>query len=93
MTKYIENSMVEPMDAICVLNDKYLNQGIHKGYVGVVVENLIEQRGYIFADFDNPFKLEYIAVQVEIKKEDFRVLGSSYEDKKIVKAYKNLFKG
>ena len=42
MDKYKDNTLVEPMDAIILLNDNYEEQGLKKGYIGVVVENLIE---------------------------------------------------
>ena len=42
MDKYTDNSLVEPMDAVILLNDNYANSGLKKGFVGVVVDNLIK---------------------------------------------------
>ena len=44
MDKYIDNSLVEPMDAIILLNDNYSRAGLKKGYIGVVVDNLIKSQ-------------------------------------------------
>lgn len=62
------------------------------GYIGVVVENLIEKMGIVLADFFNPVTGEDIAILVEIKKEDFRVYSGTLEDQKIGKKFKDLFK-
>ena len=53
---------------------------------------MIEERGIVLADFFNPLTGEDIAVQAEIKKEDFRVKSSSAEDKKIGKSFRELFR-
>ena len=42
MDKYTDNSLVEPMDAVILLNDNYANAGLKKGFIGVVVDNLIK---------------------------------------------------
>ena len=55
MTKYEDNTLVEVADAIILLNNNYENFGLKQGYIGVVVENLIEENDYILVDFDNPF--------------------------------------
>ena len=44
MDKYTDNSLVEPMDAIILLNDNYSRAGLKKGYIGVVVDNLIKAK-------------------------------------------------
>ncbi len=88
----MDKHLIAPMDAIYLINDNYEKLGLKKGYVGVVVENLIKERGFLLVDFDNPFKAEYIAVQVEIKKDDFNLLTSSRHDQLIVKNYKDLFR-
>ncbi len=54
MDKYTDNSLVEPMDAVILLNDNYANAGLKKGFIGVVVDNLIKTHNIILADFDNP---------------------------------------
>ena len=92
MNKYENNELVEEMDAIILLNDNYAEQGLFKGYIGEVMENLIEERGFVVADFSNPIKAEYIQPVIEIKKEDFRVLSDSLADKKLVKEFKDLFR-
>lgn len=91
MNKYTDNTLVEQMDAIILLNNHYEKQGLKKGYVGVVVETLMEERGFILADFFNPFTGEDVATLAEIKKEDFRVISGSLADQKLVKAFKDLF--
>ena len=92
MDKFQNNRVAEPMDDIILLSDRYVGQGLKAGYIGVVVENLIEERGIVLADFFNPLTGEDIAVQAEIKKEDFRVKSSSAEDKKIGKSFRELFR-
>lgn len=91
MNKNKDNNLVEPMDAIILLNDRYAEQGLKKGYIGVVVETLTEERKFILADFFNPFTGEDIASLAQIKKEDFRVISGSIADQKLVKAFKHLF--
>ena len=91
MDKYTDNSLVEPMDAVILLNDNYANAGLKKGFVGVVVDNLIKTHNIILADFDNPYTGQSIAVLAEIKKEDFRVISSSSDDRRAVRAFKALF--
>ena len=92
MDKYKDNTLVEEMDAIILLNDNYADQGLFKGYIGEVMENLIEERGFVVADFSNPIKAEYIQPVMVIQKEDFRVLSDSLADKKLVKEFKDLFR-
>ena len=92
MDKYQNNALVEEMDDIILLNDNYANKGLYTGYIGVVVENLIEEMGIILADFFNPITGEDIAILVEVKKEDFRVYSGTLEDQKIGKAFKDLFR-
>ena len=91
MDKYTDNSLVEPMDAVILLNDNYENAGLKKGFIGVVVDNLIKTHNIILADFDNPYTGQSIAVLAEIKKEDFRVISSSSDDRRAVRAFKALF--
>ncbi len=92
MDKYQNNALVEEMDAIILLNDNYADKGLRNGYIGVVVDNLIDLRGFILVDFFNPFTGEDIAVLAEIQKEDFRVLSNSLADKRLVKEFKDLFR-
>ena len=92
MVKMKENILVDWTDDIILLNDNYANKGLYAGYIGVVVENLIAERGIVLADFFNPITGEDIAVLVEIKKEDFRVFSGSLEDQRIGKAFRQLFK-
>ena len=92
MDKYKDNALVEPMDAIILLNDNYEEQGLKKGYIGVVVETLMEEQSFILVDFFNPFTGEDIAVLAEIKQEDFRVISGSVADQKLVKEFKDLFR-
>ena len=91
MDKYTDNSLVEPMDAVILLNDNYANAGLKKGFIGVVVDNLIKTHNIILADFFNPVNGQDIAVLAEIKKEDFRVISSSSDDRRAVRAFKALF--
>ena len=92
MNKYQNNALVEEMDAIILLNDNYAEQGLLKGYIGIVMENLIEERGFVVADFYNPFTGESMQPVITIQKEDFRVISGSLADKKLVKEFKDLFK-
>lgn len=92
MIKMKENILVDWTDDIILLNDNYANKGLYAGYIGVVVENLIAERGIVLADFFNPITGEDIAVLVEIKKEDFRAFSGSLEDQRIGKAFRQLFK-
>ncbi len=92
MDKYKDNILVEPMDAIILLNDNYAEQGLKKGYIGVVVETLMKEQAFILVDFFNPFTGEDIAVLAAIKKEDFRVISGSVADQKLVKEFKDLFR-
>ena len=87
-----ENILVDWTDDIILLNDNYADKGLYAGYIGVVVDNLIEKKGIILADFFNPVTGEDIAILVEIKKEDFRVLSDSLTDKRLVKEFKDLFR-
>lgn len=92
MNKYQNNALVEEMDAIILLNDNYAEQGLFKGYIGIVMENLIEERGFVVADFYNPFTGESMQPVITIQKEDFRVISGSLADKKLVKEFKDLFR-
>ena len=92
MDKIKENILADWTDDIILLNDHYADKGLYAGYIGVVVENLIEKMGVILADFFNPITGEDIAILVEIKKEDFRVYSGTLEDQKIGKAFKELFR-
>ncbi len=92
MDKYKDNSLVEEMDAIVLLNDNYIEQGLKKGYIGVVMDNAIKEKGIVIADFFNPISCEDIQPVIVIKKEDFRVISSSLEDQKLVKTFKDLFR-
>ena len=87
-----ENILVDWTDDIILLNDNYADKGLYAGYIGVVVENLIEKTGIVLADFFSPVTGEDIAILVEIKKEDFRVYSGTLEDQKIGKEFKDLFK-
>lgn len=87
-----ENILVDWTDDIILLNDNYADKGLYAGYIGVVVENLIEKMGIVLADFFNPVTGKDIAILVEIKKEDFRVYSGTLEDQKIGKEFKDLFK-
>lgn len=87
-----ENILVDWTDDIILLNDNYADKGLYAGYIGVVVENLIEKMGIVLADFFNLVTGEDIAILVEIKKEDFRVYSGTLEDQKIGKEFKDLFK-
>ena len=73
MDKYKNNALAEPMDEIILLNENYADQGLRAGYVGTVMENLIEKHGVVIADFSNPVTGDYIRPVAYIKKEDFRV--------------------
>lgn len=92
MVKMKENILVDWTDDIILLNNNYANKGLYAGYIGVVVENLIKERGIILADFFNPITGEDIAILVEIKKEDFRVFSGSLEDQKMGRAFRERFK-
>ena len=92
MDKMKENILVDWTDDIILLNDNYADKGLYAGYIGVVVDNLIEEKGIILADFFNPVTGEDIAILVEIKKEDFRVYSGTLEDQKIGKEFQDLFR-
>ena len=92
MVKMKEYVLADWTDDIILLNDNYAEKGLYAGYIGVVVENLIEKMGIILADFFNPITGEDIATLVEIKKEDFRVFSGSLDDQKIGRAFKEKFK-
>ena len=92
MDKIKENILADWTDDIILLNDHYADKGLYAGYIGVVVENLIEKMGIILVDFFNPITGEDIATLVEVKKEDFRVYSGTLEDQKIGKAFKELFR-
>ena len=92
MSKYENNVLAEPMDAIILLSDNYTQYGLKQGYIGVVVDNFIQNNGCVLADFFNPFTGDDIAVQVLIGKDDFRVLSDSADDRRKVKSFKDLFK-
>ena len=92
MDKYENNALVEEMDAIILLNDNYAEQGLLKGYIVIVMENLIEERGFVVADFYNPFTGKSMQAVITIQKEDFRGISGSLEDKRLVKEFKDLFR-
>ena len=92
MDKIKENILVDWTNDIILLNDNYADKGLYAGYIGVVVENLIEKMGIILADFFNPITGEDIAILVEVKEEDFRVYSGTLEDQKIGKEFKDLFR-
>lgn len=92
MNKYLDNTLAEPTDAIVLLNDNYMEQGLRTGYIGVVVDNLIDSQGLILVDFFNPFTGADIAVLAKIRKEDFRVLSNSLPDQRLVKNFRALFR-
>ena len=91
MDKIKGNILVDWTDDIILLNDNYADKGLYAGYIGVVVENLIEKMGVILADFFNPITGEDIAILVEVKKEDFRVYSGTLEDQKLGRAFRKLF--
>ena len=66
--------------------------GVKKGYVGIVVENLVDELGILLVDFTNPYKNEDICLQAEIKSEDCRWLGTSRKDREIASQFRALFK-
>ncbi|MBR2614641.1 MAG: hypothetical protein IKC71_03480 [Clostridia bacterium] len=90
--KYKDNSLVEELDAIILLNGNYETKGLYKGYIGTVMSNLIDLQGIVVADFSNPITGENIQPVVEVKKEDFRVISNSLSDQKLVKAFRDLFR-
>ena len=92
MDKYTDNSLVEPMDDIILLNDNYKELGLKKGYIGTVVDNYIDTMGVVLVDFWNPLTNKYIVVQAEINREDFRVPRNTKEDRKYLKEFINMFK-
>lgn len=92
MDKYEDGSLVEPTDAIVLLNDNYQSNGLYAGYIGVVAGNFIKQSGFVLADFFNPLTGDDIAVLVEIKKEDFRVLSNTPKDRRFSRDFKALFR-
>ncbi|MBE7087263.1 MAG: hypothetical protein E7369_03075 [Clostridiales bacterium] len=91
MCKSKEKSLIDWTDDIILLNDKYFEKGLKKGFIGVVVENFIQSKGVVLADFFNPITGEDIAVLVEIGKDDFRPFVGTEEDQRIGKAFKQLF--
>ena len=92
MNKRKENVSIEPMENIILLNDNYKDKGLRKGYIGTIMDNYIEKFGYVIADFSNPITGECIQPAVEIRKDDFRIYSGNLEDRKIGKAFKDLFK-
>ena len=92
MDKYQDKKRIDWTNDIILLNDKYADKGLYVGYIGSVVENLIEERGIVLADFFNPLTGEDIAGGVEIQEEDFRVYKGTLEDKKIGWDFKDLFR-
>ena len=92
MSKYENNVLVGPMDAIILLNDNYIQYGLKQGYIGVAVDNFIQNNGYVLADFFDPFTGDDIAVQVAVRKDDFRILSDSADDRRKVKFFKDIFK-
>ena len=56
------------------------------------MENLIAERGFVVADFYNPFTGKSMQPVITIQKEDFRVISGSLEDKRLVKEFKDLFR-
>ena len=92
MDKYKDNTLVEEMDAIILLNDNYADKGLFEGYIGTVMANFIKKYGFVVADFSNPIEPGYIQPVIEIKQEDFRVISGSLADQKLVKEFKDLFR-
>ena len=80
------------MDAIILLNDNYIQQGLRAGYIGTVMDNFIEKFGVVVADFSSFVEVECGQPVIEIKKEDFRVVSGSLSDQKLVREFKALFK-
>ncbi len=92
MDKYQNNALAEEMDTIVLLNDNYIEQGLKAGYIGTIIDNLIGRAGIVIADFSNPITGQNIQPVIQIKKEDFRVISGSLSDRRLVKAYRDLFK-
>ena len=92
MNKYEDNTMVEPMDTIVLLNDNYIDKKLRAGYVGIVMDNYIKENGYVVVDFENPIDEKYNQPAIDIYKDDFRVISGSVEDQKLVKKFRDLFK-
>lgn len=92
MDKFENNELVEPMDAIVLLNDDYEDMGLKKGYIGTVMDNHIRTYGVVIADFTNPASGESIQPAISIKKEDFRVVSGAKSDSLLVKKFKDLFR-
>lgn len=55
MDKIVNDLLVELTEDIILINDNYSSQGLKKGYIGVVIDNFIEEEGIILVDFFNPF--------------------------------------
>ncbi len=91
MDKYKNNALVEQMDAIVLINDNYIAYGLKAGYIGTVIDNFIDKQDIIVVDFSNPFTGKTIQPIMDIRKEDFRVLSNSTNDKKLIKEFKELF--
>lgn len=92
MDKYTNNEFVEPLDAIILLNDNYASEGLKKGYIGTVMDNCIPEQGVVIADFMDPIGNKPGVPVAVIKKEDFRVLSGSKEDKAAVKRFRDMFR-
>lgn len=92
MDKYKNNTLVESMDDIILLNDNYADKGLHTGYIGTVMDNYIVKFGYVVADFSNPITGECIQPAIKISKDDFRVFSDSIKDRKAGQSFKDLFR-
>ena len=80
------------MDNIIILNDNYAEQGIKKGYVGTVIENLIDEMGILLVDFIEPYTGNDIKILAEIKEDDCRYIDDSEEDKKLIYDFRAMFR-
>ena len=83
MDKYQNNTLVEEMDAIILLNDNYSDKGLLKGYIGDVMSNFIEKYGTIIKIKYNP-RIDYIEAIEKI------YFGGINNEEKTKAYYKNM---
>ena len=86
-----ENRLAESWDEIILINDNYVAMGLRKGYIGLIIENLIDSKGFVLADFHNPISGDDIAILAQIDEKDFLILNDAKSDEAAVKAFRNLF--
>jgi len=93
MDKINNKRLIEALDAVVILNDNYAEQGIKKGYVGTVIENLIDEMGILLVDFIEPYTGNDIKILAEIKADDCRYISiDNDEDKKLGMAFREMFR-